>query len=134
VTHGSRGAYQRGCRCQPCADANNTYAAKQRASKRTLTPNGWKIPAAVKNQHGLGIDDTGADIHATWRQQAICRLFDPSMWDIDNPDQWDTAAAICNRCPVRQQCRQDHDNNPDAFGLYAAVPLWAGQPLQRKTA
>lgn len=134
MSHGTRGEYQRGCRCNPCAVANNIYAAKARNSRRTITPNGWKIPASAKNQHGVGVDTTTVNIAATWRENAVCRMFDPAMWDIDNPGDWATAAQICAKCPVQQQCLTDHLGNIDAFGLYGGLPLWAGQPLEKKTA
>jgi hypothetical protein len=61
-----------------------------------------------------------------WVEQAACaeRGTDPTMFDAPGPDDWTAhgsagvaarqreAAAMCARCPVRQECLQDAiDNN-----------------------
>ena len=48
---------------------------------------------------------------ANWRPRSACRPHDTDLWfpatnQDDHPD-WDTPRAICNTCPVRQEC-EDH--------------------------
>lgn len=142
--HGTRAKYQaEGCRCNPCTTANNIYALRRKETRRRSANecdkelrSMFRVPAdAQRSQFGVGVDRTGSDIMAGWRQDAACAGRNPMLWDIDShPAAWRAAAIVCAECPVRQQCHNDHINNPDAFGIYAGQPLWAGMPLERKTA
>ena len=141
--HGTRACYQYDrCRCDACSAANAAYASRTRALRRNdeadraaMTPPRFRIPAAVKGQHGTGPDVNVTPMWASWRKNAACVGNDPNLWDIDSSvDQWFKGATICAECPVRQQCLTDHLGNLDAFGIYAGQPLWAGMPLERKTA
>lgn len=48
---------------------------------------------------------------ASWRHQAACRPHDTDLWfpvtNQDDHQAWDAPRAICQTCPVRQEC-EDH--------------------------
>jgi len=134
MIHGVRNTYARHkCRCEPCTMANRIYTQglkKRLKEERPKDKTFARIPYTTRFKHGVGTETTVTNISATWRQSAACVGNDPRMWDIDNPDQWSEAMTICSSCPVRQQCGNDGFNNPDAFGVYSGVPLWAGVPME----
>ena len=135
MTCGTRTQYQRGCRCEPCVEANNEYCRRYYRGYREnerVTVGAFRIPESTRGQHGLGAGIVNIDVMASWRESAACVGINPDLWDIDQPTQWPAGAKICADCPVQQQCLKDHLNNIDAFGLYGGVPLWAGVPMHRR--
>lgn len=69
---------------------------------------------------------------ADWRRQAACVGEDPRYWDIDLPEHWADAIEICKRCPVQIDCYREHRGQYHASGVYAAIPLEHGEPVDRK--
>lgn len=43
----------------------------------------------------------------TWRDQAACRGMDVSIFYPEHGQTTDAAKAVCARCPVRFECRQE---------------------------
>ncbi|MDD7813666.1 WhiB family transcriptional regulator [Mycobacterium sp. CSUR Q5927] len=67
----------------------------------------------------------------TWREQAACRPGTGVDMDIFFPAESDDAAraaaqAICARCPVAQECREEARRNFVSHGI------WAGQEYGRR--
>lgn len=69
-----------------------------------------------------------------WQQKAICRGEDPEVFFLEPNERHEqkrshnaTAIAICNRCPVKEQCLQHALTVPEEFGV------WGGTtPEERK--
>lgn len=47
-----------------------------------------------------------AGVRPEWHKRAACRDGDPKWWD-GGPHYGEWARAICQRCPVRQECLRD---------------------------
>lgn len=75
-----------------------------------------------------------------WRQQAACAETDPELWFPDGWHESPDAIAICNTCPVRQECLDDALRMDDnAFGIRGGLypserrKLTGPMPLPRPT-
>jgi WhiB family transcriptional regulator, redox-sensing transcriptional regulator len=55
-----------------------------------------------------------------WRQQSLCQWEDASIFFPSSPytDDYKTAVAICQRCPVRLQCLQHALDNHEMLGVW----------------
>lgn len=81
----------------------------------------------------------------SWQEQGVCAQIDP---DIHFPEkvrgesrkeQTALAIAICNTCPVIQQCRAYALNNREVYGIWGGLSenqlsLLARRPRQRSAA
>lgn len=66
--------------------------------------------------------------HSTWWDRAACAGTDPSLWFADgHEDDWDrlareaVAAAICDVCPVFNQCAESAIAGPEEYGFWAGM-------------
>lgn len=81
-----------------------------------------------------------------WQEQAKCRdrKYDPELWFSDAPDKSriatedrEYAKAICNGCPVRQQCldlamAHESGSHWHRFGIYGGLTPNERAALHRK--
>lgn len=94
-------------------------------------PTTWEIPSIAALADLLGV-------HAQWRERALCRSADPSLFDSaerrETTGRWrrypqrveHVVRTYCTPCPVRQECR-----------TYAAEAntegVWGGEWRWRKS-
>lgn len=68
-----------------------------------------------------------------WREDALCVQTDPDLWFADKGDSgaYAHAKAICERCPVRQECLDEHmAAQVTGYGDYG---VWGGTtPKERE--
>ena len=65
-------------------------------------------------------------IRAEWMTDAACRGKDPNWWHPakgGNNNNTNTAKAICDGCPVRQQCLQYALDNNEHRGIWGGVSI-----------
>lgn len=109
MEHGTRARYSRGCRCQPCTDANSAYSRDRRPRRDP-----YNLPT-------IPVVATG------WMDQAACRgrsdLFFPAPGTgRTNATYHRQAQTICATCPVQDQCRRYAITIDAKYGVWAGVP------------
>ena len=58
---------------------------------------------------------------ADWQQRAECRNYTEQLWFADDPRNVAKAVAICNECPVAQQCADAAIDNTEMFGIWGGL-------------
>lgn len=108
---GTRAAYARGCRCEPCRQASRTYHRRQRT---------WQLTtASLDTVDGLAtVSPPGA-----WIQQAACAglpadLFFPTTKGSRQPE----IRTVCSGCPVQSDCLAWAVENHFNDGWFGGVP------------
>ena len=131
TVHGTRGEYQAGCRCDPCTHANTRYISLNRAGIAPLlqgvSPNEfgpWREHAACV---GSGVDffpqpPSKDGVHGH-------RSADPEYRRKVN-----VAKAVCNGCPVKQECLDTAMESTwfRDFGIRGGLTASEREQLRRK--
>lgn len=107
--HGTRKEYQRGCRCEPCKDANNDYA---RAWQEKHRP-------AVTEFFSNFIDE--GDM--SWLEYSACKNEDTETFFPTRGEnaKVEKAKRICSTCQVQTDCLQY------ALRTEQEVGIWGGR-------
>lgn len=98
--HGSRKRYQKGCHCEDCVAANNTYINDYNARRRA---------GAIEDAVDSELDCiAGADVPfpGPWADRGACRDTKVDFFVDGRGPLADAAKAICARCPVKVICRE----------------------------
>lgn len=63
-----------------------------------------------------------------WHNQAACRGMDPDAMqpEVASAEEVAEAIAVCGFCPVRAQCAELAEAQPDAYGVWGG--RWWGDP------
>lgn len=97
VEHGKRSTYNKGCRCEPCTDANRTY-----------------VPG----------DERQEWVPMPWAADAACQSTDPALFypkrgaahaDVE------AAKAICRGCPVQAECLKHAFDHGEKYGIWGGM-------------
>jgi WhiB family redox-sensing transcriptional regulator len=109
--HGTRKEYQRGCRCEPCKDANNVYAQAWNEKHR---------PVVDKLLSVYQFIDEG---NMSWLENARCKgmdteIFFPTRGDNSLVKQ---AKEICSTCEVADECLEY------ALRTNQEIGIWGGR-------
>lgn len=59
----------------------------------------------------------------SWKLQARCRDADPELFFPDKGAPVREARALCNVCPVREECLQHALDNDETFGIWGGLTL-----------
>lgn len=108
MKHGTRWAYQRGCRCEWCVDEENAYQ-RDRYAARAMTGEVGELPLA------------GVPTPGPWRAQGRCRSAPLSLFFPERGDDTRQAKAICAGCPVVEQCRSYGLAYPELRGIWGGL-------------
>src|SRR5690242_7543816 len=88
-THGLRGTYVDGCRCDECRTADRNYK-RSRRDPAPPTDDPW-VP-------------DGPPTPGRWVERAACRGLDTELFFPGRGQSIDELRAICQPCPVRTDC------------------------------
>jgi len=110
-THGIRGTYTSGCRCELCKDAQRDYDRTRVKNKEE-----WRQKRRPKNEE--------------WKDLAACSNHPNTYWwhAADNPGQWRSesvasmtakAKLVCAGCPVIVECAEYARDEP--WGIWAGL-------------
>lgn len=56
-----------------------------------------------------------------WREQGLCRQYDPDTFFGKTTPDVHEAKRICRGCPVREQCTQFALDNDERFGVWGGL-------------
>jgi WhiB family redox-sensing transcriptional regulator len=102
ATHGTRSAYERGCRCSECKAAKSRYMA---AYRRT----------------GSGPLVTGLFDSQPWADDAACVGRDPTLFFPERGEDTRAAKAVCRDCPVRKECLDYALEHRIIYGIWGGL-------------
>lgn len=68
----------------------------------------------------FGLEDDSPDV-PSWHAQAACRDRPDVTWFPERADDWRPAVAVCNECPVRQECLQWALDHGEGIGIWGGL-------------
>jgi WhiB family redox-sensing transcriptional regulator len=116
LTHGQRACYLKGCRCEPCVQANREYKNAHRAASRA-----GSLPA-VRND----LPTSRLRVEESWREAALCVAECRAGraehgWWARSDTNTDAAIEICDRCQVRADCLRWALELPEPVGIWGGL-------------
>ena len=92
TTHGTRSAYNRGCRCETCREATRLARARQREAVRARRDD-WDSEADVASPWGLVVILGGGAVWCLWQARQIPKDDDPVH--VAAQRRWILAGFLC---------------------------------------
>lgn len=145
---GTRSAYNRGCRCPECREAQRLYDVERQQRRRRRTDLDVECPVCgVWYMPGRGNKHVNACLAATrssendvtetvgedWRERAKCLGVSPELFYAERgeKDAFAAGRAVCAACPVREECLQFALVNNERFGMWGGKSPRERQQLRR---
>lgn len=109
--------YRKGCRCQDCRTSHAAYQREWRRRQSTTYDN---LPTAPSMDLG-------------WMDRAACRHESTDLF-YSGGRKFHRAVAICQQCPVRQQCLNYAVATEQPQGVWGGLTPEQRNNLRRQTA
>lgn len=111
MNHGTTSAYEEGCRCSDCRQAN---ARRKRVWYSTNAFRGHLValPKALE-KYGFG-----------WMLRGLCRrskAYSPDLWYSEHKETREVAKGICQQCPVLGTCYNYAIEAKEPWGIWGGA-------------
>ena len=96
----------------------------------------------TKTTKALASKLASLELEARWQDLAECKGMDPTLFFgpehaetvKEKRDREDAAKAVCNRCPVRQECLEYALEAREAYGIWGGMTELERRALLRRRA